>query len=678
MRAILFLQNLLVIAAMIGSSSLPEPMEVEAAQAAIPPKSASAAPSFSDLTVSLKAATEATILFRTEKGKEVNAPNEEERKIPHLVLNRNGVPTPGFERTLYLTLGNLPVPTSGLYIDLDIETQHGDPDVDSRNADKILVWRETRFVPYKPESLEPRSISFKIVFQRTFAHQGRSVRIPADYYCYRITVWDAHGNMVKVIKESYAFLLENQWKVPLPQVLEATPGAAPKKLVVYFSDMIPFQSHPRDPETRIPRQDVERYIQAELIPAMVEAFVTQSNLWEMPWYEEWSNSRSDEDPDILSVALGGRGTWFHGQAPSLGHAMISIRVDGAFGEYANITDGIMSVFHHELFHNQQRNISLHFDSLGNIAGQEKAWKFFSEGTAVLASVVGQPDVQLDSPRMPRSYLKRANAFIGADGLIGGGLNKSFKEIPYHTALYWRFLYEKCGGISNGIENPATGMRIIRHVLETLYSGQIANINTSASSIEALPAIMDVALHKTPSCEFNTFDESLVHFTRAVSQLRHADGRCLAAHISSRCGFFDPNQLYSVPHAEQHALTQTGTRIDGSIRSSFGLDLVKLALDPSLQGKPLQIIITSISGPEHEFNVELWMEGQPGPESAFEGHTGLTSELAFSERTRQGNLKIEIDELSMEEIKGLELAITRMDTHENPSAPGQYAIQVIFQ
>ena len=120
---------------------------------------------------------------------------------------------------------------------------------------------------------------------------------------------------------------------------------------------------------------------------------------------------------------------------------------------------------------------------------------------MLASLVGQPDVQMDFSPMPRSYLKRANAFIGADGIFPGGLNTSYTEIPYHTALYWRYLYEQCGGINNGVEDPATGMQVIRHVLETLYSGNIVDINASTSVIADFPQILDVALYQTPTCPF---------------------------------------------------------------------------------------------------------------------------------------------------------------------------------
>jgi hypothetical protein len=144
-----------------------------------------------------------------------------------------------------------------------------------------------------------------------------TIKTPTDYYRYRILVSDPQGNQLKSYMGDYAFLLENQWRVPLPDVLENTPGAAPDELLIYYYNMVPFQTDFRYPDTQIPRQEVDKYIQTELIPQMVKAFETQSNLWDLPWYGEWSNYRADEDPKTLSVALGGYRTWFHGSAPSL-------------------------------------------------------------------------------------------------------------------------------------------------------------------------------------------------------------------------------------------------------------------------------------------------------------------------------------------------------------------------
>jgi len=674
MRTILFLNNLFLILAVFGSSG--NPTATTAAKAMSQRDQVNSA--LPSLKVTLKATNNATILFKAKNGKEVTVPATQVRKIPHLVLNRNGVLTPGFERTLLLSLENLAVPKSGLYARLIIETQHSDPDLGRKNTNKVQLWKETKFIPYSVEPQRLVSVDFNIAFQGFLKRQQKSIQTPTDYYSYQITLLDSQGNTLQEISEEYAFLMENQWRVPLPKVLEASPNAAPNELLIYYYDMIPFQADLRDPDTQIPRQDVGRYIQTELIPAMVDAFETQTNLWQLPWYEEWSNYRTDEDPKTLSVALGEYSTWFHGSAPSIGHALISIRVDGSFREYSNITDGILSVFHHELFHNQQRNISLHFRDKGNIAGNDEAWKLFTEGTATLASFVGQPTVQFEPATRMRTYLKRANTFIGSDGGFIGNLNKNYQEIPYHLAIYWRFLYESCGGIKNGIEDPATGMQVIRHTLETLYKGEVVNVSSSTDVTEALPRILDIALKATPSCTFRTYDESLIHFARAIYLLRLEDGRCSTPNDSTYCGFYDPYKLYQTPHAEDYLIqADSTTQINGSISRSYGIDLIELELDPSTEGKTLKLIFKNISNPENEFNVELWKIKTLQSESAPESYLAQTDEPK-STRTENGYLTMEIANLSVNDFNGLGLIITRMDSYEDTEASGRYLIQLLVE
>jgi hypothetical protein len=674
MRTILLLNNLFLIFAILGSTDKANSATIVKAMS----QEAYADSASPSLTVTLKTATNATILFKAENGKEVNAPAPQVRKIPHLVLNRNGVLTPSFERTLLLSLDNLVVPKSGLYAHLIIETQHSDPDLGRKNRKRVQLWNETKFIPYSGNAQQLVSVGFNIVVQGLLKRQQKSIRTPTDYYSYRLIVVDPQGNILREISEEYAFLMENQWRVPLPKVLEASPNAAPNELLIYYCDMIPFQADLRDPDTQIPRQAVGRYIQTELIPAMMDAFETQTNLWGLPWYKEWSNYRTDEDPKTLSVALGEYSTWFHGPAPSIGHALISIRVDGGFREYSNITDGILSVFHHELFHNQQRNINLHFGNKGNIAGKDEAWKLFTEGTAVLASFVGQPTVQFEPATRMRAYLKRANAFIGSDGQFIGDLNRNYQEAPYHFAIYWRFLYESCGGIKDGLEDPATGMKVIHHVLETLYKGEIVNVNSSNDVAAGLPRILNVALQDTPTCPFHTYEESLIHFARAIYLLRLENGRCSTSYNSTYCGFYDPQRLYQIPNAEDHMI-QAGstTQINGAIATSYGIDLIELQLDPSTEGKTLKLTFKDISDPEDEFNVELWknktLENTSGPEA----YSDQTSEPR-SRRTENGFLALEIGDISMDDFNNLGLIITRMDPHENVEASGSYLIQVQVQ
>jgi hypothetical protein len=634
-------------------------------------------PPMAKLEVHLHTATAKTIRFEAPEHEEI-VKSDPMQEIPQLVLTRNGVPTPGFERTLFITLDNLSVPQAGLYVELTIETQHKDPDLDRKISSRIPVWEETRFIPYDLRVQQAGKVQFSVTFDPMLKLPDPTIKTPTDYYRYQIAVSDSEGNPLQSSTQDYAFLMENQWRVPLPNVLETTPGAAPDELIVYYYDMVPFQTRFGNPDTQIPRQAVARYIQTELIPEFVKAFETQTNLWDLPWHKEWSNYRSDEDPKTLSIALGGNRTWFHGSAPSVGHAMISIRVDGVFGEYSTLTDGIMSVFHHELFHNQQRNISLHFTGNGTVSGKEDAWQPFSEGIAVLASSVGQPAVQFETVAHSRSYFKRANAFIGSEGAIGGGLNKSYKEIPYHTALYWRFLYENCGGVTPTGEDPSTGMNVIRHVLETLYQGEIVQINSSTDVAGAFPHIMDQALQSTPSCKFQNYEESLVYFARAIYLLRLEDGRCLNETNPLRCGFIDPHSLYQTPPADMHLVVSENTmEINGSIPSSYGIDLNELTIDPSLHGKNLKLVLTGPVGSTAEFHVEVW-KTRTSNESSAPKHQSAQIAEPISLSTEDGRLVVEIDSLESSAFDGLGLIIIRTDPYEEKEATGAYSIQLLIE
>jgi hypothetical protein len=629
-------------------------------------------PANTKLTVRLSMATGKNIAFKAQE-LEVNA-EPMDNEIPHLVLKRNGVPTPGFERTLDVSVTDLVVPPSGLNVQLVIETQHGDPDLDRKGNIRIRVSKETRFIPHEAPSQEQVDVQFRVTFNPEMELANKTIKTPTDYYRCRVVISDGQGKQLQTYANDYAFLLENQWRTPLPEVLEATPGAAPNELVVYYYDMMPYQSNLRDPDTRIPRKEVDRYIQTELVPAMVEAFRVQSNTWGFPWYEEWHNFRRDEMPKTLSVALGGRSTWFHGKPASLGHSMISIRVDGTAGEYDNLTDGIMSTFHHELFHNQQRNMSLHFGKHGFVAGKDEAWMMFTEGTAVLASSVAQPVVQFEASAQPRSYLKRANAFLGMEGAIGGGLNKSYKDIPYHMALYWRFLYENCGGVNSQGEDPATGMNVIRRILETLYTGEIVQINFSTDVAAAFPQVIDEALRFTPSCRFDSYEESLIHFARAIYMLRVENGRCQGWLGLSRCGFIDPHELYETPPADTHLVElESPAEIRGSIPSSYGIDLNEFILSPSVDGKTVKLAFTSNTNFATTFHVEVWKTRIIRENGSAEHDLVQVLEPIFTS-TEDGHLLLEIKNFDRHEFDGLGLIIVRTDPYEETGA-GDYSIQL---
>jgi hypothetical protein len=196
--------------------------------------------------------------------------------------------------------------------------------------------------------------------------------------------------------------------------------------------------------------------------------------------------------------------------------------------YETLIDGHMSIFDHELFHNLQRNISL------NAGRPDSAkWKFFTEGQAVLAAAVARSE--LGQENQP-NYAPRANQFLRKE------LNKSYAKLdPYQAALYWRFLFEQCGGA----EQPAIGMQIIKRSLEELYVEE----RTKNDIVPEMPGVMDRALAGS-ACPFQTYEDSLIAFARANYALRLENGRC-AKEDFAQCGerYYDPDRIYMNPALE---------------------------------------------------------------------------------------------------------------------------------
>jgi hypothetical protein len=618
--------------------------------------------------VTLRAGSGAAIEFKTQNGQTRDGFQPETRTVPHLVLHRNGALTPAAERTLIVQVDGLPVPPAGLTVTLQLETQHGDPDLGGGPDRRITVWRESRWVPGDGDSSAAvTSLQFHHQFDDTLTAAGEAP-MPTDYYRVEIALWDeAHppAEPRLAYRDDFAFLLENQMLAPLPQVQEESPGSAPDELVVYYCDMFPFRQRIGDSATWLQRDEVGDHLQAELVPAMTEAFRVQTDDWGFPWSPAWTGYRTGEDSRRLSVALSDGETWFHGRAPDRGHAGISITTDDS-AHYDTLTDAIMSNFHHELFHNLQRNLYLDLGGDGDISGVGEAWAFFSEGTAVLASSVGQPEVQFAQTRIPRAYLSYARLFPTSE---------SYEEMdPYRAALYWRFLYEQCGGMSEGVENPAAGMGIIRNALTVLYSGEAVDVSASTDLVAYLPAIMDRALARTPSCPFRSHAESLVGFARALYALRLDGGRCAAPGVPSGCGFYDPDHIYRDPLVGSVTYTGAGLTFDRSsqpypagIQSSFGIDFLDVVLDPAAAGS-LTVELRGAPGAAARFHVQLW--GLAAGEN-LSPQGDPVSLVGASEE--DGRLVYTLPALELDQVDRLGLIITRLDAQESTDPAGDYTL-----
>ena len=634
-------------------------------------------------TVTLRAASGASIAFKTQNGTALAGVPPQTLIVPHLVLYRNGVLTDPEERTLVVEVGRILVPPSGVTVVLEVTTQHQNPDTGS--GERISVWRESQWIA-SPQGFTQAGVTavFSRAFTETVASGSAMIPTPTDYFRYDLTVVDTDrpaANPLHTFAEEHAFLMESQWVAPLPEVKEESPGAAPDELIVYTCDMFPFQKDAEDSSTRLPRVDIADYVGTELVPAMVEALRTQTDDWGFPWYQAWTSYRLGEDAERLSVALSDGRTWFHSQAPVGGRSGISInvsRVDNA--PYDTLTDVIMSAFHHELFHNIQRGINLNSGGSGEADGEEDAWGFFSEGTAVLASSVGQPSVQFSQTGGVRYYMANANTFLAS------ALESYEKESPYYTVIYWRFLYEQCGGMRDGVEDPSAGMQVISHTLMTLYSGDVVDITSSTDLAAGIPAIMDHVLANAPLCPFRTYRDSLTHFARAVYALRLDGGRCTELGSPAGCGFYDPNNLYRDPPSRallyttrQHksgiysaALREYSLRFE----SSFGTNFVHVILHPTPDEHSLTLRFGGAPRVNAELSVQIWKLIESGSDTKpqpIPAHVEAPEVLASA--NADGHLLYTIPTVDTSQYNRLALLITRVDAHEGSDPIGEYTIRL---
>ena len=629
------------------------------------------------------------INFRTQNGANLADRNFQSLHLPHLILMRNGKLTPVNERNLTIVVSDVQIPSSGAAVSLEVSTQHT---IQAQGEDiqkHILVWQETRWISSASNSSrKDQLIIFQKVFLENFSIKGQQFTTPTDYFRVEIRVTDQghpHTNPLYKIILEYAFMMENQWLVDLPEVREDTPGAAPSELMLYYCDMFPFQSEPGDPHSRIPRESITQYLESDLIPAMQEAFRTESDEWGFPWYQEWLSYRKEDPPNRLSVALTDGTTWYHGQSPPRGLGRISLRLDSKDNaSYRNLTESLMSTFYHELFHNLQRNINLHQGGDGDVDGYQDAWQFFSEGTAVLATSVGQPDVQFShTPGLP-AYFIQANGLLAGGGHVERELNKSYEEIdPYHAVIYWRFLYEKCGGMLHGSEYPSTGMQIILNALSLLYSEEIVDIQSSNDLVEHLPGIMDLAIQTTATCPFDDYKDSLIQFASAIYSLQLENGRCVDPGLPVGCGMYDP--VHGYLHLPIPEFTYTGDRLTldstqqpfpGGIKSSFGINFIEINLTRITNGKSLILELESPGDVQTEFAMHIIMISNQHGEGKIYPMTNpiLTSEDGSSSKTVK-QLAINIPKIELGDFNQLGIIITRIDNQERIDHAGVFTIEL---
>ncbi len=350
-----------------------------------------------------------------------------------------------------------------------------------------------------------------------------------------------------------------------------------------------------------------------------------------------------------------------------------------------LTDSLMSTFHHELFHNFQYGLALSGDEIGDFNGMENTWQFFSEGLATFASSVAQPEIQFSQSDSARSYLSKANGFIGGRG-FPGNLNSTYAEInPYHAAVYWRFLYEVCGGMSGGAENPRRGMRLIARVMQALYSKEYIDYTKSTDLVKGISIIMDQVLAgpEAAACPFRSFTASLDDFARAIYRLSLADGRCTTPGSPTGCGLYDPHELYSAPIVP--TLPYTGNELvfaasdqpyPAGIPSSFGMDFIDVQLNSRLNGQAVTLEIYQQPGAQANFSVQVihLLNSGSGWASKPVQASAFPIEILKVNPT-SGLASLTIKHIDLAQFNRLGILITRLDTGENLDPVGAYTLVV---
>lgn len=635
--------------------------------------------------VEVRAVSSATIEFKTQNGQTINGTNPETIDLPHLVLYQNGELTEPAMRTLVIELSGVEIPFSGAIVNLELVTMHKDPDKLYPIAEPIVVMREARCIPGGGMNNEHNPLRFEYKFLDSIESISGSIPTPTDYYGYTINVTDydyPESDTLYSSSKEVAFLLENQWKAVLPGFNQADGEGGPRELVVYYNDMYPLRRDKFNQNTWIPREQITKYVGDELVPAMVTAFEKQSAEWGFSWSKTWTSYRPAEGGDRLSVALTMGGVWYHGRSPTSAHSGISIRVDLMhYRDYDSLTEGIVSYFHHELFHNQQRNINLNLSGNGDINGEAGSWQFISEGTAELAASIGGSEWEFSPMADNRNYFFIANTYLAGDKSHTNSLNNtSYSKLePYLSTIYWRFLYEQCGGMQDGEERPEAGLRIIREILEILYNNPNSAIGSVTNGMKLMQIIIDTVFNVEQGslCPFQTFQESQINFAEAIYLLQFEGGRCDEPGLPLGCGFYDPYKQYESPLVSEFNYGNPSEAYEGEINSSFGIDFVEVRLDGSESVRELQIDISGMQGGEAEFNVQVWKLIAHEVDGETQQNINIPASpenLMILKETNMSSLVISADEL--ENYDRLGFVITRLDMDEIQDPVGGYTINLV--
>jgi hypothetical protein len=194
--------------------------------------------------------------------------------------------------------------------------------------------------------------------------------------------------------------------------------------------------------------------------------------------------------------------------------------------------------------------------------------------------------------------------------------------------------------------------------------------------------MDAALARSDG-PFQSFEESLIAFSRANYALRLANGRCTTADRGGcEAKYDDPHHVYVAPSLEA-TLDHDGSRLvhEGAIPASFGMDFIEVELDRAPPDQPIRLVFQSQGA---RFSVQVWaLRGKSAnPEDITQVWTeqsggtkpdALTPQPAATLRN-DGNNDIEVVlRRDTGQCNRVALIVTRLDPDERLDARGDYVI-----
>ena len=217
------------------------------------------------------------------------------------------------------------------------------------------------------------------------------------------------------------------------------------------------------------------------------------------------------------------------------------------------------------------------------------------------------------------------------------------------------------------------MGLVHRALTILSSREVVDIATSTDLVRALPEIIDRALAGSP-CPFDTYEESLVAFSRALYALRLEDGRCVMPGSPAGCGFYDPHNLYNAPPIETVSYSGKETLHGGEIPSSFGIDFIDVTLSDAPDGRPLTVEFHQAPGSVSQFTVEVrelkYVERGP---SLRVSSTSRAVQGTLKLRSPNRKLSYVVPAVDKADYDRLGLIITRVDADEHLDPLGAYTV-----